>query len=191
MTGMIPIWHWLKISNDPQPWMVSDPKRVHKMVYSHPLRETYQVSLFFLFFLFLFLGIATNHPDYPHYIPTLLLVYLSVFFFMVHNPEISQYYYPMLQKTAITIVIPWSSHDYPIIISFVFHGYPIIQFYTIIIQLYDDYTIIIQFLWLHKPHFVTHLVWGCRPRTILVGHRLSSDLEAGLMGRDGDSCEVP
>ena len=81
MTGMIPIWHWLKISNDPQPWMVSYPKRVHKMVYSHPLRETYQVSLFFLFFLFLFLGIATNHPDYPHYIPTLLLVYLSVFFY--------------------------------------------------------------------------------------------------------------
>jgi len=147
-------WHWLKISNDPQPWMVSDPKRVHKMVYSHPLRETYQVSLFVLFFLFLFLGIATNHPDYPHYIPTLLLVYLNVFFFMVHNPEISQYYYPMLQKTAITIVIPWSSHDYPIIISFVFHGYPIIQFYTIIIQLYHYYYPIIGWLYHYYPIFM-------------------------------------
>ena len=144
MTGMIPIWHWLKISNDPQPWMVSDPKRVHKMVYSHPLRETYQVSLFFLFFLFLFLGIATNHPDYPHYIPTLLLVYLSVFFSWFITPKYRSITIPCYKKS--------DNHCYPLIISWLsnYHfiripwlsNYPILyHYYPIIRWLYHYYPI--------------------------------------------------
>lgn len=133
---------WFQIQKESIKWCIATPSEKH--IRYHYLFSFSCFSFWGLLQIIQIIPIISQHCCW----------FTRMFFFMVHNPEISQYYYPMLQKTAITIVIPWSSHDYPIIISFVFHGYPIIQFYTIIIQLYHYYYPIIGWLYHYYPIFM-------------------------------------
>ena len=133
---------WFQIQKESIKWCIATPSEKH--IRYHYLFSFSCFSFWGLLQIIQIIPIISQHCCW----------FTWMFFFMVHNPEISQYYYPMLQKTAITIVIPWSSHDYPIIISFVFHGYPIIQFYTIIIQLYHYYYPIIGWLYHYYPIFM-------------------------------------